>query len=334
MNKILLPVLLIASSIVNAVTYTYEIIEYPGAIGTAVYDVNNSGLVVGGYTIATSEGNKSYGFTYDGSKYEQIIIPDANGVSAYGVNNDGVVVGFYRDSVETQHGFIYENGVATTFDKSDTTRTALSDINDNGVLIGYYDNNATCFSDDNGTITNFIEITSTSPNFTPCHGINNSNQIVGVFRPATSPSSNRGYLLENNVFTTVPDDAYQSEARGINNFGVIVGDYYVNGTDRRGYIYDGNSIEFFHHPDADNYTILHGISDNGNLVGQFDANGKSHAFIAYSSANISKPHIFTAGNPAVASEVNENFDILYEAINTLKLKVELQQLEIEALKNP
>ncbi len=33
------------------------------------------------------------------------------------------------------------------------------------------------------------------------------------------------------------------------------------------------------------------------------------------AANITKPHNFTAGNPAVATEVNSNFDTLYNKIN-------------------
>jgi uncharacterized membrane protein len=244
-------------SILNATTYTYKSINFPGAICTIPYDINNNGFIIGEYYIEKGIGIP---FIYNGVAYEIIEIEGAHDIIPNGLNNYGTVVGQYRDVGNNLHGFIYENGNISTYDIPDSARTILTGINDIGIMVGQYDPhtlNMNGFTDNDGIVT-------TNPGMWH-RDINNDMDIVGGY---SSQNSSRGYLLQNKTLTTVPPVNVTSYAWGINNLGQIVGNFYPD--ERKGFLFDGiNTIEF-DHPDANNGTLLFGINDLGIVVGYYN----------------------------------------------------------------
>ena len=115
---------------------TFTDVSYPGPHGQIyLWDVNNSGDVVGQSSCCRAGVN----FLKQGSTYTTILDPlgsAANG-SAYGLNDNDQVVGWYDNgSGGPINGFLWENGVSTTFNYPGASSTVLADINDNGLIFG------------------------------------------------------------------------------------------------------------------------------------------------------------------------------------------------------
>lgn len=108
-----------------------EIGTGPGK-GTSCWGINNSGQIVGSYSLAVW-GN---GFAWTGAQYVDIGYPGATaGTIAYGLNNVGQIVGSYADN-GGQHGFLYYVPSATwgSFDLPGATATLAIGINDFGTI--------------------------------------------------------------------------------------------------------------------------------------------------------------------------------------------------------
>src|SRR5262249_31103353 len=60
----------------------------------------------------------------------------------YGINNFGQIVGTYSNHNVTSHGFLWKDGVYTTFDVPGAISTTLSGINDYGEIVGSYTDGA------------------------------------------------------------------------------------------------------------------------------------------------------------------------------------------------
>ena len=99
-------------------------------------------------------------------------------------------MGFYFDNNVTEsfpnghaHGFLYDNGIFTSFDFPDATATLPADINDRGQIVGNYaDTNmvAHSFLLDDGKFTTF-DVSFSNVVATHVSGINNRGQIVGRY---------------------------------------------------------------------------------------------------------------------------------------------------------
>ncbi|MGA8574442.1 MAG: hypothetical protein WB609_01985 [Candidatus Cybelea sp.] len=93
----------------------------PGPIGqqgTQLFDINPSGVIVGGYI---DRGNVAHGLILKGGSYKNFDEPKAGsrpgqGTQASGINLSGDVVGIYIDSTFDAHGFLLHEGVFTTVD--------------------------------------------------------------------------------------------------------------------------------------------------------------------------------------------------------------------------
>jgi probable HAF family extracellular repeat protein len=260
-------VFLVVPSTVQATNYTYSPISYPDSTATVPMDINDNGCIVGSYS---PERGIERAFMYVGSTYQAIEIEGASFSRARSVDKKGKVVGEYRGEDGQIHGFIYEDGTISTYDIeiSGATRTMLTGINDNGVLVGTYDDgsgNLIGFQDDHGIITLTGGLWH--------NAVNNFGQIVGVYRPGSS--SNRGYLYKDGNISTVPVENLQSQAWDINNTGIIVGDFYSDGS--LGFMLDGDEIIEFDYPGVDSGTYLTGINDLGTVVGVYQDTSLGYA---------------------------------------------------------
>jgi probable HAF family extracellular repeat protein len=209
-------------------------IDFPGAAGTAVFDINDRGEVVGVYSDtdpAASTAADRLGFLRDQrGRFTTIHVPGSVNTQAFGVNNRGQVVGDYLDRDGMTHGYLWDEGRFTTFDGPVGTGATFTNINDKGEIIGVYADPS-----DPGTLDGFLLSESVyttfdapdAPNTLP-FGINNRGQIVGS--TSAGPLTDiHGFLLHKGAkgrFTRIDfPGAPQTFAGGINDRGQIVGIY-------------------------------------------------------------------------------------------------------------
>ena len=237
---------------VRADSYTFTTINPHGSTFTVASGLNDAGVVVGSFIGAA--GGLSQGFIYHKCTYRTFEIPGAAFTNPYGINNRGQIVGDFTGGgfLDTKgvitiingqagginnyghvvgtvvvngqaHGFLYVDGVYTTFDVPGATGTSAWSINDAGEIVGY--SSAGGFLDKDGVFTSINDPHGGSS--TQAYGINNRGQIVGTFFDATGQ---HGFVDEHGIFTTidVPGSSATSIMR-INDASEIVGIYTAGG---------------------------------------------------------------------------------------------------------
>ncbi len=116
-------------------TFTYTTIKVKGAQSTALFGINNAGVMVGAYVDSS---NVTHGFRLANGKVKKI--DDPNGVTTYcfGINNAGAIVGYYATSSFTTQAFLYKNGTFTDIGPTGATGSQAIGINDHGDVNGNY----------------------------------------------------------------------------------------------------------------------------------------------------------------------------------------------------
>jgi hypothetical protein len=120
----------------------------PGCKTAEAWDINDSGVVVGGcYTEASETGwSNPRGFLYDKGVYTELCPPGWEGCWASFINKMGVVVGDGEDAAGNYKVFVYNKGAYTELAPSGLYLPVGLSNNNMGVIIGMG-------SDDNGDFT-------------------------------------------------------------------------------------------------------------------------------------------------------------------------------------
>lgn len=84
----------------------FTTIAFPGAAMTQAFGVNDSGEVVGTYTVGTGDAAVTHGFTWLAGRFASVDIGGASSTTINGVNNEGDLVGFYTDAKGNTDGFV------------------------------------------------------------------------------------------------------------------------------------------------------------------------------------------------------------------------------------
>src|SRR5260370_20998621 len=80
----------------SAAGTTFTAIDFPGAVSTRAFGINDKGRVVGRYQ---DSGGNVHGFLLKNGAFTAIDVPGATGFTvARGINNSGDIVGNYVDS--------------------------------------------------------------------------------------------------------------------------------------------------------------------------------------------------------------------------------------------
>ena len=83
----------------------FTLIDFPDAVNTLAWDINNRGQIVGFYE---KKGGSPTGFILKNGKLTSVDIPGALATFVYGINSAGDIVGEYDDPT-TAHGFLLCN---------------------------------------------------------------------------------------------------------------------------------------------------------------------------------------------------------------------------------
>jgi probable HAF family extracellular repeat protein len=99
-------------------------------------------------------------------------------------------------------------------------------------------------------------------------GINDAGQIVGGYSPSPSGPL-AGFIYSQGVYTTLSDPAavWDTQARGINNAGEVMGWYIGSGGLAHGFIYSNGNYTNIDNPQT-SQTYFLGLNDEGEIVQQ------------------------------------------------------------------
>lgn len=215
--------------------------------------------------------------------FQTIQYPNAVTTEPYGINNSGVVVGTFVDQSGIHHGFKYEGGTYSLIDFPGSTQTWALGINNLGQIVGSHSLNGPdgpwhSFVLDNGNYVQFDV-----PGWeSDARGINAAGSIVGVY--------NAGGILPTHGFTRTPDDTYTTLDHpgalytflwGINDAGKISGSY-INDNDptytSHGFVYAGGTFMKIDYPGARATSVI-GINNLDDVVGSHIQNNGAHGYI-------------------------------------------------------
>jgi probable HAF family extracellular repeat protein len=195
--------------------------------------------------------------------------------AAVGINNQGDIVGYFANGPGQYDGFLYHDSVYSTFSVPGAVYTFPQGINDNGDIVGRYSNDGTSYY-------GFLLPHGGSPQTlnlgldTMVMGINNSGQYVGeVGRGAATT----GFYWDGALLQTFQLDGQQTSLTGINNNGVIVGQYYVPSWTGAVRLSDGTWVYPVPRPHPENgYGPLNAINDNDIAVGTYSDGTYYHGY--------------------------------------------------------
>jgi probable HAF family extracellular repeat protein len=181
------------------------------------------------------------GFLLRGSRLLQAInYGKADVTTPWSVTRDGRIVGTYDDHGYVVAGFLYDDGVYTSFsDPNQLYKTSAYGINNNGYIVGSYDG------------YKYGE-----------YGSFGFLKVGDVYITLDYPLGQ---------FT---------EAYGINDAGVIVGRYGdTQSGPIHGFVYHDGSWKTVDYPSSTGFTMLTSINNNGEMVGLTDADNQSFSFL-------------------------------------------------------
>jgi probable HAF family extracellular repeat protein len=110
----------------------YTTLDFPGALGTLAYAINDSGSIAGFYEDSATV---SRGYLYQNGTFIGLNFPNSQWTVPLGINNAGTVSGIYQDNNLMTHGFTYINGVFTRVDPPNSTASDVAGINNLGDVI-------------------------------------------------------------------------------------------------------------------------------------------------------------------------------------------------------
>jgi uncharacterized membrane protein len=193
--------------------------------------------------------------------------------------------------------------------------TAVGGINNQGVMVGQYTDtkgDTHCFSMTGGKVTtiNYPKVTSDG-----CIHINSSGEIAGG--AILSSTKNLGFVYSSSTkkFTTVPGPkgAVSSYAYGINDSGVIVGEYSSSETSLHGFMLKSGKYTALNVPGA-TLTLATSINNSGDVTLFAGVGGKISAYL-YNGKTYKQINVPKAAN-SFAFDINTNGDIVYETLTS------------------
>lgn len=194
---------------------TYSTIDYPGAMYTSLYGINDFGQIVG-------QAENSIGFLYDvpTQTFTSIACPHAFYTIPFAINNSGTIAG-----VIVYQGFVYGFEIVGTrcthIAPPGTDDVFVSALTAKGGVVGNVDtvaHQAKYFVFDGNYKPFNLPATDAQLN-----GVNPAGTaVVGYYSPSTGVTA--GFLYENRTLTTLqfPGSTY-TRTFGINSSGQIVG---------------------------------------------------------------------------------------------------------------
>jgi probable HAF family extracellular repeat protein len=273
---------------IAAPDYTVTLVNFPGAVATAIYAVNDAGRIVGAEREADGTHRAVTG------DRNSLAFVDATGPLAaaqqswaFSINRLGDIAGEYIDASGVHHGYVmHAGGAFEMIDYPQASSTAAYGVNGDGHVIGVYSDAAGAahaFTLRNGRYRNadLPGAIQTVP-----LSIDDEDEIVGQYTK-TPDTTGYGFLQRRGghveLFSAPGAPAESTFYISINNQHRILGTWYDADGNPNNFVKFGDHLTPFVLPDAVGsvYTSAQTINDNGDIVGYyFDANFVAHGYYA------------------------------------------------------
>ena len=276
-------------------SFRFTTIDYPNAVqgngmGTETLGISlNTGVVVGGYTVA---GGSDVPFDdFLGGFATLAKPPGAVFALASDVNDQGSVVGLFLDSSAKPTGYLEVGGSFSTISdpSAGVKGTVPTGIDDSGTVVGaYFDSSSQSHAFLQSSGFYFDIIIPGAAGETAAYGINSAGEITGMYLDGSGHM--HGFLDNHGIFTTLDvPGAGGTMAAGINDNNQIVGTYTDPNGQNHSYLYSNGRYTTFNEPNAAVSSTAWGINNNGVITGYYvDASEASHGF----AASLATPHDF------------------------------------------
>lgn len=276
--------------------YLYREVVRPGASTTALWDINNHGLMVGYSVAGSAPTDHASAFIYDGSSFTGLAGPaGAISSAALGISDSGVVVGSYSSSTTTgpggsvvlgpSAGFIYQAGAYTTLTVAGATETWLRGISPDGRYVtGYYGTDTLAGVGFVYDLLSAYFVTVSRPEslFTIAQGVTDDGIVVGSDILSGSPLTQPGFYFDLSTGTRTDASiagASRTALRSLAEDGTLAG-WFIDAGETHGFVGSLTSFEQIDFAGATT-TYVEGNNDARTLVGSFiTADGRNGAYIA------------------------------------------------------
>jgi hypothetical protein len=212
--------------------------NFPGSVQTQVTGLNDQGVTVGFWSSMNTASmvNDNFGFWERNGKFHSANFPTGlMGTQTVdqllGVNDGNVAVGFWTDANGNTHGYKVNLNSGKFSSVTDPGAPAANltaaAINNEGDIAGFYANPATGNTD--GFLKaggKFIDLTVPGASSTTALGVNDHDEVVGVY--ATAGGAMHGFTwTARGGFVTVddPHGIGTTTVNGVNDAGDLVGFY-------------------------------------------------------------------------------------------------------------
>ena len=289
--------------------YVYTEFSRPDYDSTSLFDINNSGVMVG-YSLREGEAvSLAQGFIHNGSGFTSLLGP-AGAISnnALGISDGGVVVGVFSSTTTVDpggatvlgptSGYIYSGGIYTTFNVAGAVDTHLRAISPDGRYItGFYSTATTAgigFIYDRTTGVR-TDLSVAGSLFTIAQGVQNDGTVVGSDIITGTPTTRPGFVYE--LGTGTRSDlsiagVVRTALRAISDDDVLAG-WFTDGAGVHGFVGLTTGYEQIDYSGA-SATYVEGMNDAKVLVGNFERGDSFRAFIA-------RPDFATVPVPATSA---------------------------------
>lgn len=279
--------LVLTSTAVYSTPYVFTQINPGGlsgvGISSTVWSLNDNGQLV----VDSSEIGS---VIYQNGAYTPLpacmVCAKGDAVSALGINDSGTVVGQVTTAAGSTQGFLLQNGQYTLFSAFGSSYTEPRAISPTGVVSGICTcvNSATDqagFTYDPGTgVFTLINPTGSIEAF--AQGINTAGQVAGS--TVASNGHENGFIYQNGNFSNFQVNGQPTEARGINDAGLVTG--FVNYSTSSAIKVDSfvgsasSGYQLLSYPGAIS-TLSETINSSGQIAGNYiDANNNEFGFLA------------------------------------------------------
>jgi hypothetical protein len=243
--------------------------------------------------------------------------PGSTNTQAWGINDFGTVVGEYEDAAGTVHGFVRSKGGSiTTIDVDGAIQTEIFGNNDLGDIVGTF---FSASGDEFGfmrtahgatTVIDFKPFPGTAETYVGA--INNRREMVGSYYGSTFTNGS-AFLLRDGNFTPLADPPgsapMQNFAGGINDFGVITGNFLDANGGNHGYVKIGAHYRTVDFPGGTS-SALNAVNDLGQAAGFYvGADGFFHGFTFDTIKNLPVPYDCPLGYSTVGFGINNRGQI-------------------------